>query len=432
MSKEELLRKLEEAKSLEELEQIKAELRKIQEESQEAEKKDEKPEESEQKENENANEKDSEEKKDETEDNMSEEEERSLFKDAENLKRDVEVRSILKGEEKKMDEELKKTLEQRGADLKAGKKITVPVEERTQTVSSGTVLVPKKYKNEIEETFESVSGMIDEMNSIQLNGGESYSVPFEKGFDEGGYTTENGDYQDIDVETDYVETGRAKVTAYTEITKEYAKLPNANYQALVVKRVRAAIRKKIAAQSVIGSGQTNTIKGIYNADDKVLTGGADIFINKIDEDTLNTIIFAYGGNEAVESEQKLILSKKDLEEFSKVKYTDGKFVYSITKKGKTGTISYKEGGASVDYVINSACNSLSSDNTANGTKTMIYGALDSYELPVFSDLEIEESKDYKFKKGVIAYRGDVIIGGTVAKYEGFVRVKKGQATPASV
>ena len=419
--KEELLKKLESASTMEELNAIKEELRNLQEEEAKKEIKEEVQ-------DEKVTEEPVEEVKEPQDNNeISEEEERKLFRNTDEPDtKEVEVKSVVKGEEKKMNEENKALLEQRGADLKAGKKIVVPVEERTQTISSGTVLVPKKYKNEIEESFDSVSGMIDEMNSIQLNGGESYSVPFEKGFDEGGYTTENGDYTDIDVETDYVETGRAKVTAYTEITKEYAKLPNANYQALVIKRVRDAIRKKIAAQSVVGSGETNTIKGIYNADSKVLTGGADIFIKEIDEDTLNTIIFAYGGNEATEDEQKLILSKKDLEAFSKVKYEDGKFVYSITKKGKTGTISYKEGGASVEYVINSACNSLSAEATADGTKTMIYGALKSYELPIFSDLEIEESKDFKFKKGVIAYRGDVIVGGTVAKYEGFVRIKKGE------
>ena len=55
---------------------------------------------------------------------------------------------------------------------------------------------------------------------------------------------------------------------------------------------------------------------------------------------------------------------------------------------------------------------------------MEYVSLSSYELPFFSPLEIEESRDYKFKQGIIAYRGDVIVGGTVSKYKGFVRIKK--------
>lgn len=364
--------------------------------------------------------------------NISETEERNLLRnaignleqrniDVKNLK---EIRKDENKEERKMEDKEMELLEQRGADLKAGKKIVVKAEERATKVSSGTVLVPKKYKNDIDESFEGVSGIVDKLNSIPMDGGESYSVPFEKSYGEGDYTDEAGDYTDVDIETDYVETGRAKITAYAEITREAIKLPNVKYQALVIKRVRDAIRKKIGAQVIVGEGGANQVKGILKADTKVMPGTSDIELEAIDEDTLNTIVFAYGGDESVESVQELILSKADLEAFSKVKTTDGKFVYNITRNGQTGTIAYKDGGLSIPYTINSACKSLSKDTTGSGDFTMIYGALSSYELPVFSDLEIQESKDYKFKQGMIAYSGDVILGGTVSKYNGFVRIKK--------
>lgn len=330
-------------------------------------------------------------------------------------------------EERKVDEK-KEVLEQRGADLKAGKKIKVELEERSTVVSSGDLLIPKKYKNTIDESFEGVSGLVDRLNTVPLEGGESYSVPFEVAYGEGNYTGENADYSETDPETDYVETGRAKITAYSEISKEAINLPNANYQALVIKRVRDSIRKKIGKQAIIGAGTTNTIKGIYNADVKVMPTAeaktADISLADIDIDTLNTIVFAYGGDESVESEQVLILSKRDLEKFAKVKTSDDKFVYKVTRKGQTGTIAYANGGLEVPYVINSACGSLSDSKTVAGKYTLVYGSLSSYELPIFSELEIEESKDYNFKKGMVSYRGDVIVGGTVSKYNGFVRVKK--------
>jgi HK97 family phage major capsid protein len=330
-------------------------------------------------------------------------------------------------EERKVDEE-KEVLEQRGADLKVGKKIKVELEERSTVVSSGDLLIPKKYKNTIDESFEGVSGLVDRLNTVPLEGGESYSVPFEVAYGEGNYTGENADYSETDPETDYVETGRAKITAYSEISTEAIKLPNANYQALVIKRVRDSIRKKIGKQAIIGAGTTNTIKGIYNADVKVMPTAeaktADISLADIDIDTLNTIVFAYGGDESVESEQVLILSKRDLEKFAKVKTSDDKFVYKVTRKGQTGTIAYANGGLEVPYVINSACGSLSNSKTVAGKYTLVYGSLSSYELPIFSELEIEESKDYNFKKGMVSYRGDVIVGGTVSKYNGFVRVKK--------
>lgn len=338
-----------------------------------------------------------------------------------------------KREERKVDE--KELIEQRAKDLKEGKTVKIAFdneEQRSVSVSGGTILVPKKYKNEISESFNAVSGMVDMLNTVPLNGGDSYNVAFEKGYGEGDYTTEGGEYHEIDVETDYVETGRAKITTYIEVTNEVKKLPSANYLALISKRVTSAIKKKIGAQAIVGAGTTNTIKGIYNADVKVMPTDtdktSDIELKGIDADTLNEITFAYGGNEDVEAPQTLILSKEDLKAFAKVKTEDGKFVYSITKNGARGTISYKDGGLAVPFVINSACNSISNSATTEGKYTMIYGSLMDFELPVFSDLEVQESTDYQFKKGMICYRADAIIGGTVSKYNGFVRVKKAAAS----
>lgn len=406
--KKELLAKIENAKDLEELRSLQEELNSLKEE----------------------------EKKAEEEKTKIEEERALLKKDAEGLetkKAEVEARDLINakkinmpGEEKRNMEEDNKIAEERGQALKDGKTIKVDYEDRAVTVSSGSVLVEKKYKREIDESFQGVSALVDRVNSIQLNGGDSYSVAFEKTYDEGDYTAEGADYSEAEPDTDYVETGRAKITAYAEVTEELTKLPNANYQALVIKRVRDAIRKKMGGQIITGAGTSNTIKGIYNADTKVLptSNGADIELETIDADTLNSIVFAYGGDEAIEDEQVLILSKKDVEAFSKVKDSTGRFVYKITRNGQTGRIGYAQGGLDVPFIINSACNALSNSETTAGKYTMVYGALSSFELPVFSALEIKESRDFKFKQGIIAYRGDVIVGGTVSKYKGFVRIKK--------
>ena len=337
------------------------------------------------------------------------------------LRKQVELLEDLEVEDKKEEKVDERSL-LRGAieDLEEEKRKINP--QDTKEIEK-----PKKYKNEISESFNAVSGMVDMLNTIPLNGGESYSVAFEKGYGEGDYTTEGGEYKDIDVETDYVETGRAKITSYIEVTNEVKNLPSANYLALISKRVNSSIKKKIGAQSIVGAGTTNTIRGIYNADTKVMPteeGTSDIELTAIDADTLNDITFAYGGDEDVEAPQTLILSKADLKAFAKVKTTDGKFVYAITKNGARGTIAYKDGGLAVPFVINSACNSISDSKTTDGKYTMIYGALSDYEMPVFSDIEVQESTDYQFKKGMIAYRADCIIGGTVSKYNGFVRVKK--------
>ena len=73
----------------------------------------------------------------------------------------------------------------------------------------------------------------------------------------------------------------------------------------------------------------------------------------------------------------LILSKKDLKKFAKLRDKQGRKVYTIVNHGNTGTID------EVPYIINSACAEI------GGTKDaycMAYGPLSNYEVAVFSDI----------------------------------------------
>lgn len=315
-------------------------------------------------------------------------------------------------------------LEKRGADLKAGKTIKMPnLEERAVTLSGG-IVVEKKYSRELSPKFNEVSSLIDRVNHVPLQGGESYTKGFEVSGGEGNYTAEGAEASDVNVKYDTVAIAKAKITAYAEVTEEIKKLPNIDYVTYISGEVRKALRRKITREIVAGAGTTNTLTGIYKAPANVIPTAYDLGISAIDEDTLNSIVFAYGGDEDVEDAAVLVLSKTDLQAFSNVKNGDLKRVYKITKKGNTGTIEYADGGAAVDYIINSACNSLSAAGTAADTYTMVYGRPSAYELPVFSDIEIAESNDYKFKEGMIAFKGVVFTGGNVGAYKGWMRVKK--------
>ena len=46
----------------------------------------------------------------------------------------------------------------------------------------------------------------------------------------------------------------------------------------------------------------------------------------------------------------------------------------------------------------------------------------SFELP-----EVAKSNDYKFRDGIVCYKSSVFTGGNVVGYNGFLRIKKGQA-----
>lgn len=330
-------------------------------------------------------------------------------------------------EEEKRNKDLSKKYEQRGADLKAKRSVTFELEEvpelRATTIGGGTLVVETKYKQTLNPTFNEVSSVVDAVNAIPLLGGEAYEAGFEKPGGEGNYTTETGDYAEADPVFDYVSIGKAKITAYSELSDESLKLPNVDYQGRVRSSIVRSLRKKIGKQILIGPGGSNAITGIFKAPANVIPVSSDLSISEIDENTLDKIVLGYGGDEDVEGTGFLVLNKQDLAAFAAVRGADGKKLYKIKTSGNTGTIS-SEDSFEVSFIINSACPALSVAGTAADTYCMAYGVLQGYEMPIFSGITVEESRDFKFRSGQVAYRGSVWVGGNVAMYKGFIRVKK--------
>jgi len=324
--------------------------------------------------------------------------------------------------------ELTKTYETRGESLKAKKSVEFSIEElpelRATTIGGGTLVVPTVYSNSLNPTFQQISSVIDMVSSIPLNGGESYRKGFEISIADADVTTEVGAYNTADPVFGYVDIVKSKITAYAEITDEAMKMPNVNYQSYVASAVAKSLRKKIAKNIVTGAGGANTITGIFNAPVAVIPATSDLSIAAIDLDTLDTIVFGYGGDESMEGQATLILSKADLAAFAAVKDFEGEKYYQIKLNGATGTIS-SDGSFEVPFVLNSVCPALSAGATVAGTYCMAYGNLMNYEMPLFSSVTVEESRDFKFSTGQIAYRASVWIGGNVAAYKGFVKIKKG-------
>ena len=149
--------------------------------------------------------------------------------------------------------------------------------------------------------------------------------------------------------------------------------------------------------------------------DDIIDRNTDIStITAIDDGTLDEIIYSYGGDEDVEDMAVLILSKKDLKKFAKLRDKQGRKVYTIMNHGNTGTID------EVPYIINSACAEIG--GTADAY-CMAYGPLSNYEVAIFSDIDAQKSTEYKFKQGQIAYKACVFMGGNVVAKNGFIRVK---------
>jgi len=324
--------------------------------------------------------------------------------------------------------EYQQKLEQRGADLKDKKPVTYGLHElpiaRSITIATSGLVIPTQYSNTLNPTFNEVSSLVDLVSAIPMTNGETYEKGFEKPSTElAAYTTDGTDYHDTDFITDYVTIAKAALTAYTEISRQAQKLPNVDYQSMCSVNVRKAIRKKLAREIILGDGGAGHFTGIFNAPVNVIPVAPDLEVSEIDADTLDKIVFGYGGDEDVESPAYLILNKSDLAAFAAIRGTDGKKLYTIKTSGNTGTISSND-SFSVNYVLNSNCPALSLSGTTAGTYCMAYGIPAYYEMPVFSDITISMSTDYKFKQGMTAFAGDCYAGGNVAAWKGFERIKK--------
>ncbi|HFK2719154.1 TPA: phage major capsid protein, partial [Escherichia coli] len=149
-----------------------------------------------------------------------------------------------------------------------------------------------------------------------------------------------------------------------------------------------------------------------------IDAATDLEISEIDNTTLDEIIFSYGGDEDVEDAAVLILNKKDLKAFAKLRSSDGKKVHTIVSNGNKGTID------GIPFLINSACKAISDAATADGGYVMAYGPLSNYQFTIFSEMDVQRSTDFKFKQGMIAHKGVVFAGGNVVSKNGFLRVKK--------
>lgn len=311
--------------------------------------------------------------------------------------------------DKEQREAQNKEIEERAKLLKEG---------RAVTVASGNVLLPKHQSNDLATVpFRQVSTFYDLTKVRNLQGGETYEAPFTKSYGTGGLTEEGSAYTEAEPEFETAKINKVKVTAYAEFSEELERLPNANYEAEIRKGVEIALKKKMAQQQIGGTGESNTFIGITstNADNTAVLASDDMELSKIDQDTLNKIIFAYGGDEEVEQKGVLVLNKADLLAFSLVKNDIGDHAYKIDLANQTIN--------TVPYIINSNLTSL--DTASKGQYSMIYGIPQYYETAIFSPVEIKKSYDYKFKDGMIAYRASVFAGGNTTAYRGFMRVKKG-------
>lgn len=308
-------------------------------------------------------------------------------------------------------------LEKRGKILKEGRSITV---------ASTGIIVPSHDSNTITDHFNVVSSLIDNVAHLDFAGGDTFKQPFAIDTPSGDYTKEGAAYAVAESTFGNAAIYKTKITAVSDYSEELEKLPAAPYAQYIQNSVRNSIRRKLTREILIGDGSDGHLTGIFSTavatktDDSVvpiIDPAKDLSFSKIDDTTLDEIVFNFGGDEDVEGTAVLILNKADLLAFSKVRTSTKQRFYDIKANGNFGTIN------GIPYIINSACTPISGGATNSGKFAMAYGNLMNYSLVTFGNVEIRKSYDAQFKEGMISVRGSGLFGGNVVRQNGFVRVK---------
>lgn len=306
-------------------------------------------------------------------------------------------------------------MEQRAKDINNGRAVVLSraLPLKTQGLGSGIVL-EQKVSDTINQDFKNISDLINLVNYLKIDGGESFSQPYAKGNTTGDYTQEAAAYASIEPQFDYALISKSKITAYTELSEEYKVLPSANYVAHIEKELNNSLDQKLSREILHGDGTQGHLTGILSEKAKAIDPTSDLKITAIDENTLDNIVLSYGGKEEF-TPAYLILNKQTLKEFAKVRGTDKRKVYDIDYQNKTID--------GVPYILNQHMPTI--ENAKSGTVKyfLVYGSPENYTLANFSNETYAESKDYKFKEGIISFKVNGFYGGNVNSYNGFLRVK---------
>ena len=321
---------------------------------------------------------------------------------------------------------------QAGQDLKERREVesifNVFGERRTMTLeqtngAAASLIAPQYSSESITPKFPVVSSLVEAVAHLSLLGGESFRQPYITDIATGGYTREGEDAHEATTTFSYAALNKCKITAYSEITEELEKLPNAAYADVVFQNIRTSILKVLSREILFGEGVSNEdsrLVGIFSEKAGAIDPATDLSFSQITDTTLNEILYRFGGDETVESPSCLILSKLDLLAFANVRTANHQNFYDIEYNGNGvgGRIN------GVNFIVDSACNPLTSPDTQSGDYCMAYGNLANYLLCEFSPLVVKKSDDYKFRKGITCFRGSTICAGNVIKHNGFIRIKK--------
>lgn len=324
--------------------------------------------------------------------------------------------------------------ESHGAQLQKGDAVSFSAAEvlravrNSVTLATGTLVQPAGAGSTIRDPLGSVpSSIVDQVYVQDLTGMGSFSEPYvvsELDAKGAAVAAAAGTARAASTDPTF---GIAEIKPYelsvtTFVDRNLSRLSPASYYEKIYGMAMKAMRRKLAGLIVNGDGQASpAMYGIKNAKNKA---GAAIFqsleVSAVNSSLLDSFFFAYGSDEAIGSNARLYLTKKDLKAIGLVRNTNQERVFKIRPDGgnpNTGVI--EDGGVIVPYTIVPDLTALDG-NEGKSSQTMLYGDPLNYEMGLFGDYTIRVDESVKAVERMVAILGDAMVGGNLIVDKGFV------------
>lgn len=289
------------------------------------------------------------------------------------------------------------------------------------TLATGTIVEPTGAGSTIHDPLGNVvPSIVDRVRVMDMTGMGAFQEPYviTELDAKGGKVSETaGTARTASTDPTFgvaeIKPYELSVTSYVD--RNIARLSPASYYDKISGMAMRALRRNLAALIVNGDDpSTPTFFGITNAKNKA---AANIFAeaslgSAIDVNTLDTLYFAYGSDEAMGAGARLLLTKANLKALGALRGTNEKRrLLTITPDAanpNSGVIT--DGGVVLPYDLVKAV----------GDTKILYGDPFNFEVGLFGDYTIRIDESVKAVERMYAILGDVFVGGNLIVDKGFV------------
>lgn len=330
-------------------------------------------------------------------------------------------------------EEAEKAQERGAALLKGGEvKFSADEVRKAVTLATGTLVEPTGVGSDVRDIIGgAVSSIVDQVSVANLTGMGAYQEPYvisELTANVNTVASKAGASRVASTDPTFgvAEIKPYELTVTSFVDRNLARLTPANYYAKIYNMAMRAMRRKLATLIVNGDSETTHVMyGIKNAVNKA---GTPIYstanVSAVDVNLLDNLYFAYGTDDALAPNARLLLTKADLKAIGQLRGTNEKQrLFSIEPDmGNPNTGIIRDGGVVIPYTICSDLISLSgaTASASGAIQTMCYGSPANYLLGLFGDFTIRVDESFKAQERLLTILGDAFVGGNLVADKGCV------------